>query len=359
MKMKRVTLGFSILAIAILLVWGCKPKTANEEPVADTETQTAIDAMWATFVITDVDQICAFLGENLLLSHFYVAAPGQATFASIRDSTAKALIMAFNKTTCMDGRFREGSIFMYYGYDPISNPNANANSKYYREFGFVGRIAFSEYKVDGWRVTLFNPAAPAYVYNRVANANYDPKVTPLTWEIAGKFLLEHPSDPTKHIVWEGTLTKTLLNTKDPKVFDPKKQLAINWYTNYTGDVKTDTAKHRAIVSYSGKMSGFTNSVVPFQMTVDPATPLVRDFQCFPDMISRVVPTNTPGVNTPQFEEFHPFISGIASFTTGTKDDNKYPRQIYVGAEGSGGTAQCDNTGEVLIKGNSYRINFRK
>jgi hypothetical protein len=86
--------------------------------------------------------------------------------------------------------------------------------------------------------------------------------------------------------------------------------------------------------------------------------LVRNFLCYPDKIGTV--SLTPSGNnfslTPRFEEFHPFVSGIASFTTG----DKYPRQIYFGNEG--GTdlpAQCDNTGEVLIKGIVYRVNFRK
>jgi hypothetical protein len=48
--------------------------------------------------------------------------------------------------------------------------------------------------------------------------------------------------------------------------------------------------------------------------------------------------------------------GIASFTVA----ELYPRQIYYGNEGEPGLPlQCDNTGEVLIKGISYRVNFMK
>jgi hypothetical protein len=64
------------------------------------------------------------------------------------------------------------------------------------------------------------------------------------------------------------------------------------------------------------------------------------------------------------QEFHPFISGIASFTVADKTGTAaYPRQIFYGNEGSPVDAvtgdQCDNTGEVYIKGISYRVDFRQ
>src|SRR5688572_21784595 len=123
-KMKKITLGFSVLALAMLFAVSCKKKEPNVEPVADMETQTAIDAAWATYVITDIDQICAFMGEDQLLKHFYtpdLSVSNSGTISAIRDTTAKALVMGFNKTKCIDGRLREGSVFMYYKMDPISN----------------------------------------------------------------------------------------------------------------------------------------------------------------------------------------------------------------------------------------------
>ncbi|MDI1353550.1 MAG: hypothetical protein PSX36_01440 [bacterium] len=351
--MKKVNLGFALLTVAAVFVLGCKKPTANVEPVADTETQSAIDAAWATYVISDIDQVCGFIGENNFLSHFYVNVPGTQTVTGIRDIDNKNLVMGWNKTMCVDGRLRDGSIFMGYKLDSISNPNTNLNSVYYREYGFVGRITFSEYKIDGWRVTLFDPAAPAYVYNKITTPQYDPSKVKLTWSIEGKFLLEHPSDPSRNIVWSGKLFKTLTNSTDPKIFAVTKQSAINW-------ASPDPKLPRAIVSYhtvkGNVITGMTNGNVPFSMTIDEKTPLIRDFKCFPDQIAGVVPTNTPGVVTVMSEEHHPFISGIASFTTGTS----YPRQVYFGNEGNPDIpGQCDITGTVLIKGNSYPINFRK
>jgi hypothetical protein len=350
--MKKIALGFSVLACSFVFM-GCPKKTPNVEPVADTETQSAIDAAWATYVISDIDQICAFVAEDGFFNTFYNEAPGQPTTTVIRDTDAVQKVFAWPfPTRCLDGRTREGSIFLYTKLDRNGNDDANANSRYYRDFGFVGRIQPSNYKVDGWLIELFNPAAPAYIYNRLTTDKYDPTKVKLTWRIAGKFILRHPSnDPNKNIVWDGELIKTLTNSTDKDIFPVSRQLAINWVR---ADLKPQKA---AIVHYHGKVEGMTSGTVPYKMTIDELTPLERDFLCSSDPVAGVT---TSTVNPIQKEEHHPFIKGIASFTTGTTSDNKYPRQIYFGNENDVSLEpQCDNTGVIMIKGNSYPVNFRK
>lgn len=356
MSVKKITQGLLMLSCAFVFM-GCPKKEPNVEPEADTETETAVDAAWATYCVTDIDQICAFMGENQLLEHFYVpdaAVSTSGTITAVRDTNSKALIMGFNKTRCLDGKFREGSVFMYYKKDPISNPNANENSRYYRDFGFVGRISLSEYKVDGWLITLYDGAAPAYVYNLLKSKDYDPKNTKLSWRIAGKFLFTHPTDPSRNIIWDGELIKTLENSTDKDIFPVSKELPINWIRR---DLKP---KKAAYLTYSGHVNGFTNATVPFKMTIDKNTPLVRDFNCSADpVLGAHVPAGTNTVVV-RAEEHHPFIKGIASFTTGVNDTEKYPRQIYFGNEGNPGLAQqCDNEGMILIRGISYKVDFRK
>ena len=78
MKITKLTLGLSVLAAAGLLL-GCKKAEPNVPPVADTETQTAVDAAWATYVVTDIDMMCSFLGENECVNHFYIDVPGTAS----------------------------------------------------------------------------------------------------------------------------------------------------------------------------------------------------------------------------------------------------------------------------------------
>src|SRR4051812_47651343 len=138
MNMKKVSQGLLMLSCAFIFM-GCPKKEANVEPEIDKETGTALDAVWATYVVSDIEQICAFLGENVLTDHFYVAAAGSGgTVTTVRDSGAKYLNMGFNKTTCVDGRFRDGTVIMNYQSDPVHNPRYNKNANYYRDYGFEG-----------------------------------------------------------------------------------------------------------------------------------------------------------------------------------------------------------------------------
>ena len=83
--------------------------------------------------------------------------------------------------------------------------------------------------------------------------------------------------------------------------------------------------------------------------------LIRDFSCAPDRVRGV--KLDPQNNLEKLDlTHHPFVKGVAVFTIG----DKYPRQIYFGNESNSGLAwQCDNVGEVMIKGIAYRVNFRK
>jgi hypothetical protein len=349
---KKIATFSASAVLASGLFFGCKKPTPNVAPEPDTEVETAIDAAWATYVITDIDMICGFLGENELYKHFYVDIPGTASASSgtvdpTRDPDSKTLNIAFFKTKCMDGRLREGTIFLDYKYDPLHNPGANPNSEYYHEYGFAGKISLEDYKVDGWKIDEFDPKFPGYIYNRRGNNN-DPAYY---WEISGKYLLSHPTDPKKNIVWEGKIMKKITNptqefkvdNKIVKVVDKTKAPVITWSL--------------ATVSYSGTISGSTHGGIPFKMEVSDKTPLVRDFTCYPDKVAGVSLTTPPSATLLlRPEEHHPFVSGVASFTT----SDKYPRQIYFGNEGSPDLASaCDNNGEILIKGISYRVNFRK
>jgi len=349
MKIQKFTLGLSILACSFIL-FSCGKKVPNKEPVADTEIQSSVDAVWATYVIADMAQICGFMGEGYDLQHFYTPSSiSTGTFTPVRDLANDQLVFSWNQTHCIDGRLRDGSIFLFSKKDPISNPDANDNSRYYRDFGFVGRIQLSNYKVDGWQVALFSNA-PAYIYNKTAPFTYDPSKVQLTWRVAGKFLLTHPTDPTKNIVWDGELYKTLTNSTDKDIFPINKQDEIRWVST-VGNVKKG-----AIVHYHGRVSGMTSANIPFEMTIDSRTPLVRDLLCSSDPVATVAAAAGTGSNSVAIEreEHHPFIGGVASFTTG----DAYPRQIFFGNEDNT-EKTCDNKGIVRIKGISYKVDFRK
>lgn len=361
MKMKKVTLSFSILAISALLITSCKKKTPNEAPEADTEVQSSIDAAYATYLISDIDMASSFAAENTFLKHFYTEVPGTVgsmgpstgSFTATRDISANAIIFSWNKTQCLDGRLRSGSIFMYWGFNTYFNPVVNPNAKYARDYQFCGAITLSDYRVDGWLIENVN-GSPAFLKNTLTSDKWDPSITNLTWTLEGKFKFTHPTDTSKNMVWDGKLFKTLTNTSNKNVFTLQK----------VGTPQTPIDWTLGVVNYYGAATGVTSRTVPFAMLIGQNNPITRDFTCSSDKVGGVSIDPITNSVTVRYEEHHPFVSGIASFTTGfgTKDE-KYRRQIYFANEAKQNpdllVTPCDNTGEVLIKGISYPITFMK
>lgn len=342
--MKKITLSFSVLAVSAALFSGCGKKVTPTAPVADTELQTSIDASHALFMVTDAEMIGAFISDNTLIPDFYMpSAVSIGSVSPVQNLDAEFISFGFNRTTCLDGRLRDGTVILDRAIDPVLNSNANANSRYYRRFGFSCKLTLSEYTVDGWRIVTTNgdnsvEGQPCVVINKLDAENWNPATTNLTWSIKGNFKIKKGADSMFIHV---DLTKTLLNTSDASVF-PVNKTNIKWVN--------------ATVGYSGKVSGVTFGNVPFNMEILPEQQIKRDFKCFPDKISGVV-LGAAGSTTvsPRYEEFHPFITGVASFTTA----QLYPRQIYYGGSEYDGEGQCDNSGAVLIKGISYPVDFKK
>jgi len=330
--MKKITLGFSILAASAIFMFGCK-KEKDTEIEPDMEFQSSVDISYALQVITDVDMVCSYSGENDVdFSRFFRHVPTSVTPSVVtvsRDTVLEMISVSFNNAVCRDGHKRDGTIAM-------SFKNANPNAKYYRDFAFAGKVLLINYKVDDWKISA---KGDLIIRNLVAPVNYSPTTTNLNWSITGDFYLKHPTDSSKDMHCYAALTKTLTNTSNKLVFPPSKQAAINWSI--------------ATVEYKGTMYGETSRNVPFKFAIDEARPLLRDFVCSPDKVyGTVVGTNSV---TPRIELYTPFTGGAASFTTSTK----YPRVIYYGPEDPSQPPSCDNTGAVMIKGISYPIDFKK
>ncbi|PBQ34461.1 hypothetical protein CNR22_22665 [Sphingobacteriaceae bacterium] len=331
MKSTQIKLGLLTIALAPFLM-ACPKARHPAAPVADSEVQSSVDVSFANFVATDIDMICAFVAEADLDPDFYNLAPGENPVGIDvdRNLVTDQVTVGYNSGKCRDGVLRDGTIFMY-------NPHTNPNAKYYRDYEFRGNVILDHYYVNGWAVSI--PAGKTFqIYNNLTKPSYDPSKTTLSWRIEGSLLLEHPTDASKNILWEGKLIKTLKNSTDNSVFHTSTQQPINW--------------SKGVVEYRGSVTGLTSTDVPYTLEINSEKPLVRDFSCFADVIGgveSVQPFRTWN------KEFHPVKSGVATFKTG----DKYPRQIYYGNEGNPGLpAQCDNSGEVLIKGNSYSVNFQ-
>jgi hypothetical protein len=334
---------FALIITLLLTACGEKsifnrhPKQPNTPPEQDKELQSTIDVMYATQAITDIDMIMGCMGVTDLYPITYthspasdVSVPGVGTYRIIRDAIndPSRISAAYNRTSCMDGKMRWGTISMYY-------QNPQLNTEYYSDYGFVAQGSLSEYQVDDWRITTDQPI---WVYNLLPAPNWNAASTKMSWLIEGSFKFEHRTDPKRNMVWTGKIVKTLTNTSDRRVYDGSRLVTINWPL--------------AQVEYTVSATGVTNGDVPFKLEVNEHTPLVRDFQCYPNPIGGVT---VPGPQSWKLE-FHPFNKGIAYFTTG----DKYMRQIFLGNEGSPALqSQCDNTGEVLIKGISYDVVFAK
>jgi hypothetical protein len=154
--------------------------------------------------------------------------------------------------------------------------------------------------------------------------------------MSGIVKLVSDSLPVKRMVWDGSITKKLLNTPSPA---PSSTTSIVW-TN-------------AVVSYDGSFKGYTPGEVAYTYSINPEKPLIRNFTCSPDKVLGV--SSTPSVSILN-SEFHPFIDGVASFTTASL----YPRSINYGTDEYGAiVTPCDNSGSVTIKGISYKIDFKK
>lgn len=352
----------SLLLGLVLLNASCKPREIKA-PEPDLDTESATEAMWALLAVTDIEQMAAFTGEDQLIDHFYKADPGVAstgTVTATRNPDANMLNVSFNQSQCADGKFRSGTVFTEYGYSESSNTKPyytlynvpNTNPRFYHEFGFLGRLSLVDYNVNGWTIKVDSSVSSyAVVYNYMKKSDYDPRLEPLKMRFVGSFVLFHPTDASKNMTLKCDLIKTVVNSTSPQVFAATT-------TNKTPPVKWLLAN----VSYAGKVEGTSAVGRPYRLQIDENHPLTRDFTCFPDKVSNIALASGTGTQSISsfIEEFHPFNAGVVSFTTSIDSKEQYPRMIFMGNEGNLDLpSQCDNSGEILIKGISYKIDFRK
>lgn len=348
---KRILVVPGLISLALIFA-GC-PKTKNVVPPVDEETQSAVQASYMNYLVSDIEMLISFMGEGQQSSnrHFYnyvSAETGTIDVLPILDGDGLSgqIRVGYNHTLCRDGRTRHGSVYLNYTVDP-QHPNA----RYMRAYKFSGTFEFSDYTVDDYKINLNTEENGSLtIKNTLPSPAYSPLSTNLTWSLEGKLKFTHLTDNRKNMTWEGQWTKTLANTSNPLVV-ASPTTAINWYNAdiyYTGTTRGTIP----VTTENGEIKS-----TPFSMKFNPEYPLRRNFGCSPDPVLRVEYGNGGQVNQ-MANEHHPFVGGIASFTVG----DSYPREIYYGNEGQKGrlpNPQCDNSGEVLIKGVSYKVDFLK
>lgn len=318
-----------VQVIACLILPSCKkekPAAVIEVPPADPYTysadlQSSKDAVFAYYLVSDIDMMCSFMGEKIIANSFYTHSPTTSgnTVTVTYDEMSSMCVTSFNNSKCVDGRTRSGTVFMQFP----NPPGAPApGPKLTHDFAYEGKISFSEYVVDGWKVLLADESKPLLLINTLPAFDWNPSATKITWKLSGSLRFIKQLDT---ITWNGIITKTLDNTNDANVFNPDKKSAIKW--------------NLAKVSYGGTVSGFMPGHVPYILSIDESKPVTRDFTCSPAISS----ANGAA-------QFHPFISGLSTFTVGSY----HPRTINYGPEGA-----CDNNGVISFKEENHDVEFNK
>lgn len=330
--MKNSFIKLLVLVLVLPMLTACPKQKVQEPVVVDDDVSSSAEAMLSTFMISDIEMIAAYIGQGDFYPEFCSPSPSADPngFNSFQQFNPEYRVAIFNNIECRDKHKRQGSVYLKYD-------NSEPNTNYYHNYRFHGQINLSDYRLDGWLINT-KDGLPIHLYNELTSPVFNPEVTNLSWTIEGEFEMTHPTDPSKNMTWSGKLTKVLTNTSDPLVYKANRPFPVDWT--------------KAQVAYYGSASGHTSDNQSFELNINSYFPLMRDFSCYPDEIGGI--ESLQPVKTWK-NESHPFIGGVVDFKTG----NKYPRVIYCGNENSGnkGSKPCDNKGLVLIKGNTYPVDF--
>ncbi len=358
--MKKIIFGFGALAAITILTTGCPKKKPNVEPVPDKEFGTSVDAVYATALLTEVDDIVAHYsdGWNINTSKYFV---GTNTLQIAGNATTlpgptppPTFSLTYNpNVVCLDGKRRSGTI----GIDWSATPGGN-NTDFYREPGYVAKVTFNNFMVDG--IAINNTGGTALKITNTTPLTFNKNTTPLTWKIDGSLYMAKGLDTT---TWIGTVDKTLTNSTNTLILGgtPQNTTKILWSLNSSSTITPTFTNSTlgAVVEYKFKAVGnikkSTVSNVGYKIETSVNGPdnnaCVRQFYCSPD---RAVVSYTPSLQTftNVISEYHPFVAGVLTCTISTEDE---PRTIDFKGLSDG----CDNSGVITIKNISYPVDFKR
>lgn len=353
--MKKITFGLFAISALTILSTGCK-KTPNAEPEPDKEFQSSIDVVQATSMLTEVEDIVAHAGDGYteLTSKYFNTTNTTLGNAVVAVTGPSIITVTYNGTvTCLDGKKRSGSIII----DRTGSTNQNAVS--YRDPGYVAKVTFNLFKVDGIQIANTNPSNPLKITNNTPGTNFNKAVTPLTWKIDASLWMAKGLDST---TWIGSIDKKLANSTNSLILGGTSQntTKILWSLNSSPTAVPNNTNSTlgAIVEYKmsalGNIKKSTVSNIGYKLETKKEgenNQAVREFFCSPE---KVVISSVPTLTTlnQYIGEFHPFISGVVSCTVDAKDE---PRVIDFKGDNPG----CDNSGVITIKGISYAVDFKK
>lgn len=322
--MKKILYSFGFLTLVLMSFQNCK-KESEQIDTPDPYTysgdlSTAKNITSVSFVVSDLEMLCGFLGDFDLFPDFYLPISDSTGIVNVsQDTSAKKITIKYNKTKCVDGKTRSGSVLLDYS-------GSAYGSLIYRNPGFTTKVTLSNYEVDDWKIALSDQTKPIIITNQLTNSQFNPQTENLCWLITGSLKITNKQDSSKNTMWNGGFKKELTNTNNPDVFNPNKQKPIVW--------------KKAIVSYKYDITGTTSYLeIPFTFKSNSPNPIVRDFNC-----SWLIPT------MPEAKEIHPFTSGEAQFQT----SSNHPRTINYGPDEP---APCDFSGRISFKDESHTVAF--
>ncbi|MCA0431008.1 MAG: hypothetical protein LCH32_10975 [Bacteroidetes bacterium] len=341
--MKKINLGISAVAALAIMFTACGKKNTSPEPTADTKFESTIDAAYANSIVTELEDIAAYLGDENTNSSKLFANAGSSGSVTYTNVPGAYYAIGYNGTvSCIDGKTRSGEI-------KIDYTTAPSNSKAYRKPGYKATVTLTNYMVNGVKIRV-NGASSVNtftIFNSTPTAGYNARQTPLTWEITGDFTL---SNATDSMTWKGKLNKTLANSTNSLI------LAGNNFTTspITWSKNTFTASPGALVVYSGTIEGKVNKLTEaykLEMSTDPLMMMTRDYNCSPD---KIVLQSAPTLSVMSINsEWHPYIAGSATITV---DTEKEPRIVdFSNGAGMG----CDNSVFITVKSTTYPVDLKK
>ncbi len=305
----------------IFCIAGCKKKepgtAAPVNIVNDPGEQNVKEIFFATHLVTDLDMLLAFPGDNDHKQTFYTGFPASTnTVTYVRKEYDAYFFASFNNVLCLDGKTRNGTLYVSFG-EPF-----RVFAPYFHQYNYKAHVKFINFSVDGWKVELIDTTQTFYIASEMPSNAFNPSNDNMRWKIKGKLKFTHPEKG--QITWDGELNKLLLNATDTAVFNLTHPRPMKW--------------RKSKVSYHGYAKGTTTDSKAYFIETLSGEPLLRDFTC---------PYLPPSTGSLQATTY-PFISGGASFS----NDNITLRQIDFGAASS-----CDDKATVIYHRRKYQISL--
>ncbi|MBK7669362.1 MAG: hypothetical protein IPJ32_19675 [Sphingobacteriaceae bacterium] len=345
MKNKKFTIGLTLLMAGSLFLTNCTKNKTNEAPSPDYEVESTQEINRIQMIVSDIHEMGAVAGDqftNLFgwMSHTPLSImQGTNTINSTNavifyDLIGKYYTITFNNTIGKDGHVRNGVLTFNYG----ATTTVSAVD-YYRQPGFTASVTATGYTVDDYSVTVNGMKITNTTIVGFPVAPNTPTNTNMTWSQNADVKIEKAvGTSTITHTWNGTINKTLLNTRIGTMV-PMPIASPQTFTVYPTPFGSSLNWAKAWISYSGQGTGTLQDIGPYNLTM---TGVTRNMNSSPETFY-----SSAGMFVSP--ERHPFLSGFMTFKPGAKPT----RDCDFGAG-----ENVDYNVKVTIEGVSYDVDCK-